>query len=101
MSGVSSASTFRWDATSNERLEKALTAAGGIERWGLQGFTEEVIAELGYEGDDGPRRTQVQSKLKRMKDTAAETPEAKQERLELLAARKATAREGKEGGSTV
>ena len=29
-----------------------------------KGFIDVVIAELGYEGDDGPRRRQVQNKLR-------------------------------------
>ena len=71
-------------------------AASKIERYGKKGFIEEVKAELGREGDDGPLRRQLQVKLRYAKDTAATTtPEAKEERRQVWAVKKAKGREGK------
>ena len=56
MPSASSASTFTWDVTWNERLKKAISAAGGIGQHGEKGFLDAVLAGLGFEGADGPLR---------------------------------------------
>ena len=91
------ASTFLWDVTSNERFKKVVSAAGGIGQHGEKGFLDAVRAGLGYKGDDGPLRRQVQEKLRHAKNAAAETetPEAKQERNLMKYAQKATVVEKK------
>ena len=93
MARVSSPPTLLRDVISDERFKKAIGAAGGIERWGEKGFLDAVHAGLGCEADDGPLRRQVRDKLRHVKNAAAETPEAKQERLLRARERKATVKE--------
>ena len=89
------AAPFPWDVTSIERFKKAVSAAGGIGQHGEKGFLDAVLAGLGYEGDDGPSRRQVQEKLRRVKNAAAETPEAAEERRSVDAERAVVARRRK------
>ena len=88
MPGGSSASPFRWDATTNARLKQALSDAGGIERYGDKGFLDVIHAELGG-NEGGPLRKNLSEKLVRMKHIATENTEEKEERRKNDAERQA------------
>ena len=71
-------------------FERALHAGGQccFERCGEKGFTSEVIAGMGYGGNGGPLREQVNDKL-RCATYAGKAPEAKAEQRLAWVKRKA------------